>query len=334
LSAVVVTATLVTALSACGSTSDGPSPAPVAQTAPKPPPVDPASVKANELGVVPVLMYHRLTPTPKAEYDRTPDDFRAELLRLYDNGYRPVLARELVAGMIDVPAGKSPVVLTFDDSTVSQYRLAPDGTVVPDTAIGILLEFSRTHPDFRPVATLYVNGNPFEARAGTAELQDLVRRGFELGAHTLTHQNLARTDAESVQKELVEGLRVMTRAVPDLKVTTMALPFGAPPVDRELARTGTWDGQGYTFEGVFLVGAEPAPSPFSAAFDPLRIPRIRSAASDAGGKPSFGSSFWLDSLDKHPERRYVSDGDPAHVSFPTAEQAKLGPVAAGTAHAY
>ena len=336
LTAVALAVTLVAVLSACGSSSDSPNAtrAPVPQTAPTPPPVDPAAVKANELGVVPVLMYHRLTPTPKAEYDRTPDDFRAELLRLYDSGYRPVLARELVAGTIDVPAGKSPVVLTFDDSTVSQYRLAPDGTVVPDTAIGILLEFSRTHPDFRPAATLYVNGNPFEARAGTAELKDLVGRGFELGAHTLTHQNLARTDAENVQKELVEGLRVITTAIPDLKVTTMALPFGGAPVERGLAHTGTWDGQGYSFDGVFLVGAEPAPSPFSAAFAPLRIPRIRSAGPDAGGKPSFGSSFWLDSLDKHPERRYVSDGDVGHVSFPMAEQAKLGAGAAGKARAY
>ena len=137
-----------------------------------------------------------------------------------------------------------------------------------------------------------------------------------------------------MQKELVEGLRVITRAIPDLKVTTMALPFGGAPVERGLVHTGTWDGQSYVFDGVFLVGAEPAPSPFSAAFDPLRIPRIRSAAPDAGGKPSFGSSFWLDSLDKHRERRYVSDGDPARVSFPTAEKAKLGRVAAGTAHAY
>ncbi len=326
--------TLVAALSACRSSTDAPNAVPVPQTEGRPPPVDPASVKANELGVVPVLMYHRLTPTPKAEYDRTPDDFRAELLRLYDSGYRPVHARELVAGTIDLPAGMSPVVLTFDDSTVSQYRLAPDGTVVPDTAVGILLEFSAAHPDFRPAATLYVNGNPFEARAGTAELKDLVERGFELGAHTLTHQNLARTDAENVQKELVEGLRVITRAIPDLKVTTMALPFGGAPVERELAHTGAWDGQSYTFDGIFLVGAEPAPSPFSAAFDPLRIPRIRSAGLDAGGKANFGSAFWLDSLDKRPERRYVSDGNVEQVSFPRAEQAKLGAGAAGMANPY
>jgi len=295
--------------------------------------VDPASVKANELGVVPVLMYHRLTPTPKAEYDRTPDAFRGELQRLYDSGYRPVLARDLVAGTMDVPAGKSPVVLTFDDSTVSQYRLGPDGKVASDTAAGVLIEFSSAHPDFRPVATMYVNGNPFQAGAGTAELQDLVRRGFELGEHTLTHQNLGKTDAVNVQKELVEGLRVITGAVPDAKVTTMALPFGVQPQDKGLAHAGTWDGQSYSFDGVFLVGAEPSPSPFSTSFDPFSIPRIRSSGLD-GPKSGFGSQFWLDTLDKHPERRYVSDGDVDRVSFPSAEQAKLSPRASGQAHPY
>jgi len=295
--------------------------------------VDPASVKANELGQVPVLMYHRLTSTPKAQYDRTPADFRAELEHLYASGYRPVLARDFVAGTMDVPAGKSPVVLTFDDTTPSQYRLGPDGKVAADTAIGILLDFSSAHPDFRPIATMYVNGNPFEAGAGKAELQDLTRRGFELGAHTLTHQDLGKTDPTNVQKELVQGLRVITNAVPDAKVVTMALPFGVHPTDRALAHTGAWDSQSYTFDGVFLVGAEPSPSPFAVTFDPLDIPRIRSASWD-GQKPNYGSTFWLDTLDKHPERRYVSDGDPDRVSFPAAEQPKLRPGTKGIGSPY
>lgn len=330
--AAVVASLLVLGSCGGGSSSDSKEdPSSTATTVAQP--VDPASVKANELGVVPVLMYHRLTPTPKAEYDRTHEAFRDELQRLYDSGYRPVLARDLVAGTMDVPAGKTPVVLTFDDSTVSQYRLDPDGNVAPDTAVGILLEFSKSHPDFKPVATMYVNGNPFEAGAGTAELQDLARRGFELGAHTLTHQNLGKTDAENVQKELVQGLRVITKAVPDAKVVTLALPFGVHPKDKSLAYAGSWDGDSYSFDGVFLVGSEPSPSPFAAAFDPRSIRRIRSGDWD-GQTVNYSSAFWLDSLDKRPERRYVSDGDPNRVSFPASEKEKLAPAAADRANPY
>ncbi|MEU3778885.1 hypothetical protein AB0F11_37925 [Streptomyces sp. NPDC032472] len=43
---------------------------------------NPAEVGANELGQVPVLMYHQLTEDPASVYDRTPADFRAELERL------------------------------------------------------------------------------------------------------------------------------------------------------------------------------------------------------------------------------------------------------------
>lgn len=330
--ATVAAAIVLSACSANPSSSGDrqQTPATTAQAEAKP---DPASVKANELGVIPVLMYHRLTPTPKAEYDRRPDDFRAELQRLHDSGYRPVLARDLIAGTMDVPAGKTPVILTFDDTTPSQYRLGPDGQVGPDTAIGILLEFSKSHPDFKPVATMYVNGNPFEAGAGTRELQDLTRRGFELGAHTLTHANLGKADSELVQKELVQGLRVIKKAVPDEKVVTMALPFGVRPTDRALAHEGSWDGERYLFDGIFLVGSEPSPSPFSADFDPLGVPRIRSADWD-GGKANFGTAFWLDTLDSRPERRYVSDGDPGRVSFPSSEQAKLGAMVGGRAQPY
>jgi peptidoglycan/xylan/chitin deacetylase (PgdA/CDA1 family) len=308
-------------------------PATTSSTAAKAPAVDPASVKANELGVIPVFMYHRFTPTPKGEYDRSLDDFRGEIQRLYDGGYRPILARDLITGHIDVPAGKTPVVLTFDDASVGQYHLDASGNIAPDTAIGFLVDFAKTHPDFTPVATMYVNGNPFEARDGTRELRDLVQRGFELGEHTLTHANLAKADPDTVQKELVQGLQVITKAVPDAKVTTMALPFGAHPQDPALAHAGTWQGQSYSFDGVFLVGSGPSPSPYASAFDPLNVPRIRSSAWD-GKTPNYGTGFWLDSLEKHPERRYVSDGDPDHVSFPDSEKGKLAPALAAKARAY
>src|SRR5690606_25844681 len=98
----------------CGTDSDSPEPQ-SAQPAPAPAPVDPAQVQANELGRIPVLMYHRIVPTTESVYDRTPDDFRAELERLAREDYVPITTAELAAGRIDIPAGKHPVVLTFDD---------------------------------------------------------------------------------------------------------------------------------------------------------------------------------------------------------------------------
>ncbi|MEA2459850.1 MAG: hypothetical protein QOH90_27 [Actinomycetota bacterium] len=277
---------------------------------------------ANELGRVPVLMYHRILRHPESEYDRTPRAFRQELRRLYREGYRPIRAIDLVRGDIVVPPGKSPVVLTFDDASREQFAYRGNGSVDPHTALGILLDFGRSHPSFHPVATLYVNRSPFGTSKGPSMLRDLYRRGFELGNHTASHADLATLSKEGVRKELAQGEKVITSAVPAAKVQTLALPLGIWPRRHRWAIAGSWRGLRYRHLGVFLVGAEPAASPFSRAFDPFAIPRVRTSP-QKGKTPNYGSTFWLDYLRKHPEERFISDGDPATVSFPRSERAEL-----------
>jgi len=266
-------------------------------------------VGANELGVVPVLMYHQVTPAPAGDYDQTPEKFRAELDRLHRGGYRPITMSDYVAGHIDIPAGTHPVVLTFDDSTITQLRFTEDGKVVPDTAIGILQEFSARNPDFTPTATFYVNDEPF-ANDGRA-LPWLAAHGYDIGAHTATHANLASLDGVSVQRELAENVRMIESTVPGYRVRTMALPLGIFPADHRLATEGGWAGTAYKFDAVLLVGAGPSAAPFGQ-LDPAGIPRIRSGRTEV----PFASGYWLDRLDERPEQRYTSDGDPTKISFP------------------
>ena len=303
-----------------GAPVTAPSPSPSAGTtvsvAPTPT-ADPAKVHADELGRVPVLMYHQVVAQPKGDYDITPAAFRAELTLLYRSGYRTITAADLVAGRVDVPAGLSPMVLTFDDSTVSQYA-STGGTVDPASAAGVLLEVGRRYEQ-HPVATFYVNARPFAGK--DAYLKELVDLGMEVGDHTATHANLRQLDAAGVQAELRDGLAVIRRAVPGYDVTTMALPFGAHPHDEALAHKGS----GYSFAGVFLVGAGPARSPYSKDFDPFDVPRIRSGPGD------FESGYWLPKLRA---TRFVSDGDPATISFPRPRLADLSPGLRGRARPY
>ncbi len=304
-----------------------------ATEAPSPPP-DPAEVGANELGEVPVIMYHRVLPNPPGEYDRSPKQFRAELRQLHRQGYRPIRVVDLVRGDIDLPAGTSPVVLTFDDSSSEQMAYGPDGEIADDTAIGILLDFASRHEGFEPVASVYVNAGPFGGGTDSDQmLVDLHERGFELGNHTAGHANLAALGADDVRRELAAGVQVITDVVPDAEVRTLSLPLGIWPEPRKLAVRGESAGASYRHEGILLVGANPAPSPFSADFDPLAIPRMRSASWD-GGEPDYGSGFWLDVLERHPERRYVSDGDPSQVSFPEQLRDQLDPSVEDRANPY
>ena len=266
-----------------------------------------SGLEPNEQGVVPVLMYHRLLADGGGEYDITPDEFRAELTRLYRDHYRPVTASALVKGKIDLPRGASPVVLTFDDSAASQAALLEDGRIDPDSAVGILLDFAREHPDFRPTGTFYVNREPFGADPRAAELvRRLVALGFELGNHTLDHARLDELPDEDVQREIVLGNRLIRELVPDAKIETIALPFGLLPINRELALKGSWDGESYRFAGAFLAGAEPSPSPYDDDFDAQQIPRIRTDQETLLN----GSADWLARLEASPTLRYVSDGKP------------------------
>jgi len=283
-------------------------------------------VKANELGQIPVLMYHQLLAKPRGVYDQTPAQFRAELTSLYAHGYRTITAADLVAGKVDVPAGKKPMVLTFDDATVSQYGEKPDGSVDPATATGILLDVGKKAGDEHPVATYYVNGDPFAGHP--SYLKDLHDLGMEVAEHTLTHADLRQLSDAGVQSELVKGLKVITDAIPGVQVTTMALPFGVRPRNHALAARGP----GYSFAGVLAVGANPSPSPFSARFDPMYVPRIRSGLRT--GDQAFTSTDWLPQLYAGTVTPYVSDGDPAHISFPKAAGSRLAPRYASLARPY
>ena len=285
---------------------------------------DARSVRANELGVVPVLMYHQIRADGGGDYDLTAAQFRAELERLHREGYRPVRAVDLVTGRMDIPAGTSPVVLTFDDSTKEQLAYTSGKKIKADTAIGILLDFAKKYPDFEPAGTFYVNREPF---AGVAEGDEMLRwlheNGFEVANHTLDHIPL-RGSATEVQRQLATGKKLIVDAVPGADVRTLALPLGVMPEPPTLARRGSWNGISYEHAGVFLVGAEPAPSPFAASFRPGAIPRIRTAPPGARDG-DFGSAFWLDELKAHPERRFVSDGDLGKISFPRARAGDLAP---------
>ncbi len=301
-------------------------PAPSATSSPSP---SPSSVAANELGQVPVLMYHQLVRRPRGVYDITPRAFRAELERLAREGYVPVTAADYAAGRIDLPAGAHPVVLTFDDSTTTQLALDGGDRPVAGTAVAILLEVASRHPGFTPTATFYVNRDPFAEPGGRRTLGWLHENGFEVGNHTLDHVSLGSLRAERVRRQLAAGSAMVGRAA-DGPVTTLALPFGVRPDDRALMMSGSWRGTTYAFDGAFLVGAGPAPSPHSTDFDPRGIPRIRSQGR-RGPDARYGSAAWLDRLAARPGDRYTSDGDPGTVAFPAREADRLRRGARGSA---
>jgi len=289
--------------------------------------IGPAGVHANELGHIPVLMVHQIEQHPTGDFAQSPAQLRATLEYLATHGYLPITASQLVTGEIDIPPGTAPVVLTFDDGLASQFRLLPDGTVDPDSGVGVLLAVAQKHPGFHPVGTMYVNRSPFGKPDAGGELRWLVEHGWEIGNHTDGHQDLSSLPPDRVQRAIATQDRLIRTLAPGCQVTTLALPYGIMPKPAVLAHHGSASGVSYDYRGVMLVGANPAPSPFAADWDPFNIPRIRSWS----GRTDYDEDYWMPRLAR---TRYVSDGDPSRISFPRSAATTLAPAYAARANPY
>ncbi len=257
-------------------------------------PVTPAA--AGSMGKVPVLMVHLVADTD-AMWTVTRARFRRTLDTLYAYGYRPITVAQLIDKRIDVPDGKRPVVFTFDDASASQFRYVErDGKleVDPESAVGIWLDFSRRHPDWKPRATFCMLSGAEAGRSffGNKDIegqktewrfkkvQFLREQGFELCNHTLWHANLAKYREAFVQEQIARGQLAIDSAVPGYKVRTFALPLGVWPKNRALAQRGQWTDPKskvvtrYDYDAILEVAGGPSVSPFDPTFNPHAIKRF------------------------------------------------------------
>jgi len=283
----------------------------------------------NELGRIPILEYHLLGDSDSRWHvDR--NHFRRDLERLYASGYRPVTVSEMIDKKIDLPAGLSPVVFTFDDAGPSQFSyIEENGTLVidPNSAVGIWLAFHREHPDWRNKATFCMlpagaAGHAFFGEKGIdgqksawrfQKVRFLAEQGFELCGHTLWHANLGKYSDAVVQEQIARGVLAIDSVIPGYRVRTFALPLGVWPKNRALAIAGEWreprSGRvvRYDFDAVLEVSGGPSRSPYDPAFDAHRLTRVE----------VFGTSLerMLDQLELS-GTRYVSDGNPATIARP------------------
>jgi len=282
-----------------------------------------------------VLEYHNIRDNPKDVYSQSPDQLRSDLQLLYDNGYVTLDIHDFINGRIDTPAGKTPVVLTFDDASKYQFRyLDSTGTRLdPNCAVAILESFAARHPDFGNHATFFVLPSGFEQPALKAKkYQYLISHGFAVGNHTWTHPLMQKLTPQKVQEEIGRDNNDILKILPGYKVDVLAYPFGTRPrtagkTDYTHVASGTWEGQAYHIKAAFLVGAEPAPSPFSLKFKPLAIPRVQAIEKDF--KNAEKLSQWVKSQRDHPASRFISDGNPDVISIPKKLRSSLNPAAVG-----
>ncbi len=280
-------------------------------------------LKPNELGWIPILQYHHFGPVPD-DLTRTPEQFLGDLQWLYDNNFYVVNVGDYIKRVMDVPAGKRPVMLTFDDSAVSQFRLEPlpsgQLAVQADTAVAIMETFFNAHPDFGrgghfsilpDRAFSWPDATDQQQYAGN-KLNWLVQNGYEIGNHTLDHANLGELTLDEIHFQLGEA-ELYTRAnfVADARLDIVTLPYGGYPMDGDdtVFKGFTYKGEHFEYVGVLLVGANPALATLSTNYDPYAIPRIQAFDAEL--------ERWFSFIEANPGIMYVSDGNPETVTVPS-----------------
>jgi peptidoglycan/xylan/chitin deacetylase (PgdA/CDA1 family) len=258
---------LMTALTAC---------------APKPtnPPI---TIQASyPFAKFPVLEYH-LIARPEARWTRTPENFRADLEWLRANNYYPVNLRDILNGFPGLPDGKTPVVLTFDDSSSSQFRYLPNGELDPDCAIAIIRSFSERYPKEWPMrATFFIvigTNNPDRNIFGQPEyrskkLQQLTTWGMEVASHTYWHDRLNKTKPELARYSLARSYQ-MLKELSSQEVVSLALPMGLYPSDEAGTFKTTYQKISYDFKLACEVAGGLQPAPGTPGFNPFHIRRIQ-----------------------------------------------------------
>lgn len=288
--------------------------------------IDLAKVKPNEAGEVMVIMYHNFGNEEKVT-TRTPENFKKDLETLYNHGYRAINLTDYVTGNINIPAGFSPVVLTFDDGLKSQFNIIEKNgkkEIDPNCAVGILESFNKEHPDFGLKATFFINaGVPFEQKDEVKyKLNYLVSKGMEIGNHTVSHINLKTvSDKNKLIDELSGVVAFVDKYVPEYKLDLLALPFGGKPKD-SLKPLLVTDNKTYKNIAIVQVGWDPYKSPYSIDFNPDAIHRIWGSDYESNVK-GFGLNDWINGLEKGKRTRFISDGNPNQVTVPASFKDKI-----------
>jgi peptidoglycan/xylan/chitin deacetylase (PgdA/CDA1 family) len=278
----------------------------------------------NELGRVMILEYHKIAQ-PENRWTRTPDNFRRDLLRLWERDYRLVALDDFLDGNIKLPRGTTPVILTFDDSSPGQFRYIErqgEWIIDPDCAVGVLEAFARSHPGFGHTATFYVlpGADPpnrlFDQPAlVTRKLNYLATQGYAIGNHTLWHANLSRYPETVVRNQVAMAQEWIQRHVPGYRPRSLALPMGSYPRDIRWATAGGANGAAYRHDAILMVAGGAALSPYAKGLDLYHLPRIQALEAEIGG--------WLTYFERRPEERYVSDGDPTIITVPAGHAGKV-----------
>jgi peptidoglycan/xylan/chitin deacetylase (PgdA/CDA1 family) len=186
-------------------------------------PWNPSGVESRGYQLVPILCYHNLGPQTRGRLLMSVSAFEEQMRYLKREGYRVITLKQFLEfSALQRQLPRKTVVLTFDDGWRS----------FKEYAYPILKELG--YP-----ATLFIYTDFVGARIALSwpEIKELAQEGFDVQAHSKTHDDMRRKPAESeadynrrMQAELVHPLSVFQQRVGQAP-RILAYPYGSHDED-------------------------------------------------------------------------------------------------------
>ncbi|MHB0870784.1 MAG: polysaccharide deacetylase family protein [Chloroflexota bacterium] len=173
----------------------------------------------RQRALIPILMYHHVRPIDHKTANRyageltlPPAEFEQHLRYLQSRGIATVSMDDLVLhlqGRTELPSRS--VILSFDDGYADNHQYA----------LPLLKRYGSKATFF--IATGFTGQGDYMS---WSNLMELVAAGMEIGGHTISHVDLARSSAAARERELVEPRRLLEGNL-GVAVRVLSYPSGA-----------------------------------------------------------------------------------------------------------
>ncbi len=154
---------------------------------------------------IPAILYHKIG-APETRYRVSLWSFEQQLVWLRENGYTSITMDQAYAAVYrGAPLPEKPILITFDDGWAGQWEAAS------------LLDAYGMHGVF------FIMPNKIELTHD--QVRDLLRRGHEIGSHSVTHADLTDIPDEDLRTEIVSS-KAMIEEITGEDVDYLAYPYG------------------------------------------------------------------------------------------------------------
>jgi peptidoglycan/xylan/chitin deacetylase (PgdA/CDA1 family) len=167
---------------------------------------------------VPVLCYHQIREWRPSDskvardYIVPPAVFREQIKMLADSGYKTISPDQLVDYLErGAPLPEKPVMLTFDDTDLSQYTVAlPELNKAGFKGVFFIMTVSLNRPGYM----------------SREQVKTLSDEGHVIGSHTWDHQNVKKLKDEKEWATQIDKPNRQLQEITGKPVKYFAYPFG------------------------------------------------------------------------------------------------------------